>query len=144
MEHQRLEGLYIFLMEQAVKRYHQLASQSLRQHKAGITVDQWIVLKQISENNGSSQSDVAESTVKDSPTTARIIDQLLQKKLIHKQLDASDRRKYRVYTTPAGDDLIERLLPIVIAYRRIPVRGFSRDEMENLIAVIQRMLVNMQ
>ena len=85
MDSQRIEHLYIFLIEQIVKKYRQVALQAFREHEAGITVDQWIVLKQISENNGTSQVEIANSTVKDAPTTTRIIDQLTSKNLISKQ-----------------------------------------------------------
>jgi DNA-binding MarR family transcriptional regulator len=144
MQDQRLEHLYIFLMDQVVKRYHQVASQSLRKNKAGITVDQWVVLKQISENDGAYQSEIAASTVKDAPTTGRIIDQLIIKKLINKQLDSTDRRKYRLHITPEGRKLIERLLPVVLAYRGLALQGLPEAEVEVLITTLHRMLQNLK
>lgn len=144
MQDQRLEHLYIFLMDQVVKRYHQVASQSLRKHQAGITVDQWVVLKQISENDGAYQSEIAASTVKDAPTTGRIIDQLIKKKLIAKQLDQEDRRKYRLHITQAGRKLIDRLLPVVLEYRSLAIRGLPETELEVLISTLQRMLQNLK
>lgn len=142
-EDQKLENLYIFLMDLVVKKYHQIASQALRDHHAGITVDQWVILKQISENTGASQSEIANSAVKDAPTTTRIIDQLLHKKLVQKQHDPDDRRKYRVFITSEGSRLIADLLPVVLEYRKIPVSGFQDNEMTALIGLLHRMLNNM-
>lgn len=139
----RLENLYIFLMEQIVKRYRQIAQEELRKHEAGLSVDQWVVLKQISENNGCSQVEIAQSTVKDAPTTTRIIDQLTTKKLIVKQLSPEDRRRYMVFTTEKGEALIRRLLPVVRNYRKIGVRDFSEAEMDALLALLHRMAVNL-
>ena len=140
---QRLENLYVFLMEQIIRRYRQIAQQTLREHEAGITVDQWVVLKQISENNGCSQVEIANSTVKDAPTTTRIIDQLTNKKLVIKQLDPEDRRKYMVFVTEKGKLLIERLWPVVREYRQIAIRNFTPDEQDNLLYLLRRMADNL-
>lgn len=142
-QEQRLEQLPVFLMEQIVKRYRQVALEALRNNDAGLTVDQWVVLKQISENNGSSQVEIGQSTVKDAPTTTRIIDQLVNKNLISKQLDPEDRRRYMVFITEKGQKLIERLLPVVQAYRQVPVKDFSTAERQNLLGMLQRMLQNL-
>ncbi len=131
-------------MEQIVRRYRQLATQSLKSNHAGVSVDQWVVLKQISENNGSSQVEIGSSTVKDAPTTTRIIDQLVSKNLASKQLDPEDRRRYMVFVTEKGRQLIDRLLPVVQEYRQIPVQGFSATEQKQLISLLQRMLKNLE
>ena len=144
IQEQRLEQLPVFYMEQIVRQYRQLATQSLRAHHASLSVDQWVVLKQISENNGSSQVEIGSSTVKDAPTTTRIIDQLVGKNLVSKQLDPEDRRRYMVFVTEKGRQLIERLIPVVQEYRQVPLRGFSSTEQKQLIALLQRMLDNLK
>ncbi|MCO6490327.1 MAG: MarR family transcriptional regulator [Phaeodactylibacter sp.] len=143
IQEQRLEQLPVFYMEQIVRRYRQMATQALKNHHAGLSVDQWVVLKQISENNGSSQVEIGSSTVKDAPTTTRIIDQLASKNLISKQLDPEDRRRYMVFVTEKGRQLIERLLPVVQEYREVPLKGFSPAEQKQLIGLLQRMLKNL-
>jgi len=141
---QRLDRLPVFLMEQIVKRYRQLAQKKLSDAGADINVDQWIVLKQVSENNGCSQVEIAQSTVRDAPTTTRTIDQLVNKHLIVKQLDPNDRRRYMVFVTEKGKQLIERLLPVVQSYRKLPIKGFSAREEEQLLKLLNRMLSNLE
>ncbi len=141
---QPIHLLPIFLMEQIVKRYRSIAQESIRRHEADLSVDQWLVLKQISENNGCSQVDIAESTVKDAPTTTRIIDHLGRKELIHKELDPQDRRRYRVFTTSTGDALIDRLMPVVQRYRQIPERNFSESDRNQMRQLLLRMLANLE
>ena len=144
IEAQRLDRLPVFLMEQIVKRYRQLATSRLEKHQAGLNVDQWIVLKQISENNGCSQVEIAESTIKDAPTTTRIIDQLGKKNLISKSLDPEDRRKYMVFVTDRGKQLIRRLLPVVNEYRGVPLKSFSGQEEDQLITFLKRMIAGLE
>lgn len=143
-DQQRLERLHIFLMEQVVKQYRKMATQYFREHGAGISVDHWVILKKISENDGCSQVEVAESTVKDAPAMTRYIDKLIKEKLIVKQLDPEDRRKYMLFITDKGRKLIERLLPIVQEYRAKAVQGFSEKERQTLVDLLQRMYHNLQ
>ena len=143
-EEQRLERLHIFLMEQVVKQYRKMATQYFRDHQAGISVDHWIILKRISENDGCSQVEVAESTVKDAPAMTRYIDKLVKEKLIVKQLDPEDRRRYMLFITDKGRQLIERLLPIVQEYRMRATQGFSEKEKKTLIELLERMHQNLQ
>jgi DNA-binding MarR family transcriptional regulator len=139
----RIERLPIFLMEQIIRRYRKMATRSLKKMEAGISLDQWILLKQISENNGASQVEIAQSTVKDAPTTTRIIDQLTEKNLVAKQLDPEDRRKYMVFVTDKGKQLIDQLLPQVRTYRMIPLKSFSKEEKADLISLLERMNQNL-
>ncbi len=143
-QEQRLDKLPVFLMEQIVKRYRQRAHEALKREEAGITVDQWIVLKQVSEHNGCSQVAIAQMTVRDAPTTTRTIDQLVNKHLIIKQLDPNDRRKYMVFVTDKGTRLIERLLPVVQSYRKLPLKDFSSEEERQMLSLLSRMLKNLE
>jgi DNA-binding MarR family transcriptional regulator len=141
---ERLEKLPVFWMEQIVRRYRQMATRALKAEQAGLSVDQWVVLKQIGENSGSSQVDIGASTVKDAPTTTRIIDQLVSKNLVSKQLDPDDRRRYMVFITEKGSVLVERLLPVVQEYREVPMKGFSKNEEKQLLDFLSRMIKNLK
>ena len=111
-----LQNLYIFLAEKMVKNYKQGSQNILNKLKTGITIDQWVVLKYIGENNGSSQADIAKNSAKDAPTTTRIIDQLVRKKLVQRNADAKDRRKFKVMVTDKGLQLIKKVVPEILSF----------------------------
>ena len=114
---------YIFVMECAIKRFRQLVQLKLHAHHTGITVDQWIILRQVFLKNASSQVEIAAATAKDAPTTTRIIEQLLSKKLIDKSLDKEDRRKYRVFITEKGSKMVQAIQPEVDAISEAGLNG---------------------
>jgi DNA-binding MarR family transcriptional regulator len=138
-----LQNFSIFLMERIIKNYRLLAQKSLDKANAGLSVDQWVTLKYISENNGCSQVEIAESTIKDAPTNTRIIDFLSNKNLIFKEMDAEDRRKFKVYVTNEGKNLIEYLLPTVSEYRKVIAQNFSTEEKSRLENLLKKMLQNL-
>ena len=139
---QRLSQYPVFLMEIIIKQFREIAKRRLKESGATINVDQWLILKQISENAGSNQVDIGKYTIKDGPAMTRIIDALVQKKLIKKQLDPNDRRSYQVSINQNGRDLMKRLGPIVKAYRQIPLKGFTELEKKTLVDLLNKMLRN--
>jgi len=142
MKDEQLDNLYIYLMELGIKKYRQMAQNALNTAKSDLTIDQWIVLKRISEMYGGSQIEIAQSAIKDAPTTTRIIDQLLKRSLITKEISPEDRRKHQLYLTEQGKLLVERLMPIVMDYREFAVRNFSEEDMSTFIKLLKRFIEN--
>jgi DNA-binding MarR family transcriptional regulator len=138
-----LQHFSIFLMERIIKNYRQLAQKSLDNANSGLTVDQWVTLKFISENNGCSQVEIADSTIKDAPTNTRIIDFLSNKNLIFKEMDAEDRRKFKVFVTQEGRNLIEKLMPIVAEYRKVISKNVNSEEKTRLDSLLKKILQNL-
>lgn len=138
-----LENLYIFLAEKMVKNYKQGSQNILNKLKTGITIDQWVVLKYIGENNGSSQVDIAKNSAKDAPTTTRIIDQLVRKKLVQRKADTGDRRKFKVMVTEKGTLLIKKVVPEILKHRRNAIAGIKTTELNSFINSLKKILKNL-
>lgn len=138
-----LENLYIFLAEKMVKNYKQGSQNILNELKTGITVDQWVVLKYISENDGANQVDIARSSAKDAPTTTRIIDQLVRKKLVQRKADASDRRKFKVMMTQKGETLEKKIVPHILKHRQNVIKGIKNNELNALVKTLKKMMNNL-
>jgi DNA-binding MarR family transcriptional regulator len=138
-----LENLYIFLAEKMVKNYKQGSQNILNELKTGITVDQWVVLKYIGENEGASQVDIAKSSAKDAPTTTRIIDQLVRKKLVQRKADATDRRKFKMMMTEKGENLVKKIVPKILKHRHNTIKGIKDTELKTFISTLKKMLNNL-
>jgi DNA-binding MarR family transcriptional regulator len=138
-----LENLYIFLAEKMVKNYKQGSQNILNELKTGITVDQWVVLKYIGENDGSNQVDIAKSSAKDAPTTTRIIDQLVRKKLVQRKSDVSDRRKFKVMITEKGENLVKKIVPKILKHRHHTIKNIKETELKTFISTLKKMLNNL-
>ena len=53
-----------FLIERSSKRMKQVCQQILKENGFNITVDQWVVLQELNNNNGQGQIALANSTFK--------------------------------------------------------------------------------
>lgn len=75
----------------------------LRRHRSGLTVPQFRSLWFISTAAGHSLSAVAEFIGLSLPAMSRLIDGLVEKKLVHRKTCDADRRHVRLSLTPSGE-----------------------------------------
>lgn len=132
-----------FIMERTTKRMKQYFQRLLTEADAGITVDQWVILQQLEEEDGLSQLSLAQATFKDAPTVTRIIDLLAQKGLVEREMDSNDRRKFRICLTPDGRMKIKDVLPLVIQFRESAWSGLTGEQMENLVNTLNHVFNNL-
>lgn len=102
---------YSFLLDRTARKVKQYAQQRFKEKGFNITVDQWLVLKHLSEHDGMKQNELAELIFKDNPTVTRIIDLLCKKGLTERKPHHSDRRSFIVSLTKAGAKKVEQLRP---------------------------------
>jgi DNA-binding MarR family transcriptional regulator len=141
---QPIEHLYVFLMEQIIRKYREIAGKTLAGHKADLTVDEWIVLKQVNEKDGCSQIELGRSTLTGPAKMTRTIDSLVNKQLIDKKQSESDRRRHMIFVSQKGKNLIEKLWPEVLDYRQRALRGFSEEEKHTLSQFLHKMVDNLE
>lgn len=141
---QPIENLYVFLMEQIIKKYREIAGATLARYETGLTVDEWIVLKQVSEKDGCSQIELARSTLTGPAKMTRTIDALVNKQLIDKKQSASDRRRHMIFVSIQGKALIEKIWPEVLDYRQLALKGFSENDKQTLAHFLHKMVDNLE
>lgn len=69
----------------------------------------------------------------------RLTDLLVQRDLITRVPDAQDRRRLVLRITPAGQQLVESLLPVISAAVNHDYTGLTLDEVQQLINLLRRL-----
>ena len=132
-----------FTLERTAKRMKQFFQQTLATAGTDITIDQWVVLQVLNQQDGLSQLGIARATYKDAPTITRIIDLLCRKGLTERVMDTDDRRRFRIQLTPAGRQKIAEVLPIIHNARRKAWKGLDDGEIDALMAKLNRVFDNL-
>jgi len=140
---QKLEDVLYYLIEKTnkvIRRYSQL-----RFIEAGIelTIDQWLVLKKISDSERITQIELANSLFKDRASITRILDLLLEKKLVIKDSGA-DKRSYELRLTATGNKFMSEALQIVKQVRKKGVESHSEKELEQLRSGLQKIVKSLE
>ncbi|MCY7353229.1 MAG: MarR family transcriptional regulator [Cytophagaceae bacterium] len=130
------ERAYFFKIDTTIKKIRNSLQRQLDEAGFDLTVDQWVLLDHVCRNPGINQTELAEMTVKDTPTVTRILDLLIRKDLAERRPDATDRRKFSLHLTPAGQTLFDQALPIVVAVRRKGWGDMSDTDYQNLTRIL--------
>jgi MarR family transcriptional regulator for hemolysin len=126
---EKLEKVFFYHLEKAIKSYRQFAQSQLKKNSFHITVDQWLLLKTLHDEPGINQVAIAERVFKDKASITRMIQALEESGFIVRDILASDKRQMHLSITSAGKDLIHHITPIVLSYRNAALNGISEQEL---------------
>lgn len=117
------------------KLFNDKANALLREY--GLTHPEYNVLIIIdSSEHGLGPSELAEATSEKAANITRLVDQLIDKGLVVRVADAEDRRRLSVCLTPAGEELIVRVLPAI----SMQLQGFLAELDESECGQLQQLL----
>lgn len=106
-----------------------------------ITPEQWVILSKLNEQD-MFQTDLASMSFRDKPTVSRIVDLLVSKKLVERERDKSDGRKYHVKITQKGREMVQHAMATVEESRKIGWTDLSEDEYDTLIFLLNKIFTN--
>lgn len=75
----------------------------------GVSVEQWRILRALSDGRGHTMGDLAEAALMPHPTLTKAVDRLVESALVYRRQDEADRRRVAVYLADRGRDLVRRL-----------------------------------
>lgn len=132
-----------FILERTAKRMKQFFQQQLAAAEAGITIDQWVILQLLGQQEGLSQLDIARATFKDAPTVTRIIDLLCRKGLARRVPDPVDRRRFNIQLTEEGRKKTEAVMPVIRTARRQAWQGLTDEDIARLTDILNTVFDNL-
>ena len=135
---------YSFLLEKTQRTIKRFAMQKFAEFGFDVTVDQWMVLKQLHYHQSLSQTELAKATFKGMPTLTRIVDILSDKGLVVREADPTDRRKFQAKLTARGGRIVKTMLPKVASIRKAAWDGLSKEDFDNFQRVLNTIQQNLK
>lgn len=96
-----------YLLAQASREINRQLEARLSQE--GVPVEQWRVLKVLSDGQGHSMGELADAVLLNHPTLTKMIDRMVADALVYRAQDPDDRRKVLMYVSDRGRTLTQRL-----------------------------------
>ncbi len=103
-----------------------------------ISPPQYGALVLIDANPGISQSAIAGALRFDRSTLVQIIDRLEDRKLVVREVSATDRRSHALKLTELGHSLLNDLNGLVNSHEQYMTRNLSTDERNTLLELLAR------
>ncbi|HEX8756137.1 MAG TPA: MarR family transcriptional regulator [Steroidobacteraceae bacterium] len=129
-----------------VKRCGGLMSQLAERRFAGEPVSfmQWMVMANLARFEHLTASALAAQICHDMGALTRIVDELEKQGLARRERSESDRRVVEITLTSEGRRHLQGGKRIVVEMLNSLVEPFSREELETLIGLMQRMMARLQ
>lgn len=104
-----------------------------------IAIEQRATLEIIKHEDNVNQTTIAKLLGKDKATISRSLSSLEKKELIYKEQSAqSDKRSNRFKLTDKGEEILEKTLPVVKAYRESLNTQLSAEEHKIFFDILQK------
>jgi MarR family transcriptional regulator, lower aerobic nicotinate degradation pathway regulator len=133
----QIEGTAGFLLAKAYQRFFACFRDGLEPF--GITPPQFALLAFLWQQDGLSQTELADKTEVDRTTLSGMVDRLQKLELVERLRHPSDRRVWLVQLTAAGREMESQLVPIALQVRERLAANLEDDEYLQLCVLLKKL-----
>ncbi len=108
-----------------------------------VTPEEWVILNRLWQQDGLSQNELAERTIKDKTTITRFLNQMEKKKLVTRKSSKEDARFKNIYLTSNGQKLKANLIPIAQEMLGQAAVGISKNDLQIILDTLKQMETNL-
>jgi DNA-binding MarR family transcriptional regulator len=108
----------------------------MRLSKEGVPVEQWRILKVLSDGNGHSMGELADAVLLNHPTLTKMVDRMVSDALVYRVQDPKDRRKVLMFVSDRGKALSKRLNSLAVSQEEHILESYgdkSTNELKRLL-----------
>jgi DNA-binding MarR family transcriptional regulator len=128
-----------YLLAQADRQVNRQLDARLK--ASGVPVEQWRILKVLSDKNGSSMGELADAVLMNHPTLTKIMDRMVSNALVYRRPDADDGRRVLIYLSDHGRDLVIQLDLMAIRHQAEIVRSYGNEEAAQLKHLLEHFIL---
>ena len=136
-----LSAFVPYLLNQAMSRLDSNLRYALKPF--GLSIHQWRVLFLLKLRGSVSIGEISASTVMGQSTITRVADQLEESKLASRAPMRNNHRVILLSLTDAGNELIERVIPVALGIHDGAMDGFDARERSMLFEMLRKLATNL-
>ncbi len=139
---EKLDNTFLYTIDKCFRSYHQFSQKKVRMAGFKITIDQWLVLKNIAENPDITQKDLGKLVFKDKASITRIIQLLVDAGYITRESNQEDKRRLNLTLTNSGTKITSDVEKIALENRSAALKGIDLKLMQEMKSVLQQIIQN--
>src|SRR4029077_18160534 len=112
-----------YLLAQANREINRQLEERLG--KEGVAVEQWRILKVLSDGNGRSMGELADAVLLNHPTLTKMIDRMVSDAMVYRVQDPDDGRKVLMVSSDRGSILCKRLNSLAMSQEAHIVENYG-------------------
>jgi DNA-binding MarR family transcriptional regulator len=138
----KLKDNVLYSVDKCFRAYHQYAQAQVKKAGYNITIDQWLLLKNVSEHPGITQNEIANLVFKDNASVTRIIQILVKDGYLKREAHPNDRRRFLLNLTESGTKITVDVNEIAISNRAAALKGVDDAQIAVLREVLDKVIGN--
>ncbi|HLG89043.1 MAG TPA: MarR family winged helix-turn-helix transcriptional regulator [Alphaproteobacteria bacterium] len=99
---------------------------------------EFAILNRLHQYGELTQTQLAELTYKDKPAMTRMLDRLIERKLVKKAMAVDDRRSFLVSLTPRGEAIRNAIVPRIVSVLETACTGISRKDLAITVVTLKK------
>lgn len=103
-----------------------------------LTPTQFSLLVSLAALGSASQNELGRQTGIDAATTNGVVERLTKKGLIHSHTDPDDKRRLRLSLSDAGEQMVDRCIPVARIVTRLTLEGLTSRESARLLQLLKK------
>jgi len=127
-----------FVVSQAGYRLGRALAASIAGLGSDLRPREFAILNRLHQHGRLTQIELAALTYKDKPAVTRMLDRLIDRKLVKKTVSDADRRAFVVSLTPEGAALREAIIPLTVDFLRAACSGISPHDLAVTVATLKK------
>jgi len=140
----RFEDSLGYLLHHLMYAFRQGLARRCAEQGYKVTHEEIMVLMLLKQDDGLTQTQIAEVLAKDKAVITRLLNRLVKMEYVERLPDKSDRRLVRAFLTKEGTGLAQRLFPMVLDYVSDALDKVDHQELDLTFCVLRRILGNLQ
>lgn len=139
---EKLNDTFLYTIDKCFRSYHQFAQKNVRKAGYDITIDQWLILKNVAENPDITQNDISKIVFKDNASITRIIQILVNAGYLTRENHPDDRRRVVLTLTKSGEKITSDVEKIAYKNRAAALENVDQKLMVEMKEVLQKIISN--
>ncbi|MEH2526555.1 DNA-binding MarR family transcriptional regulator [Bradyrhizobium sp. AZCC 2176] len=127
-----------YLLAQANREINRQLDARFR--KEGVPVEQWRILKVLSDGKGHSMGELAEAVLLNHPTLTKMVDRMVSDALVYRVQDADDRRKVLMFSSDRGKALTQRLNSLALSQEAFIAENYGDKATAELKRLLESLI----
>lgn len=139
---EKLNDTFLYTIDKCFRSYNQFAQKNVRKAGYDITIDQWLILKSVSENPDITQNDIGKIVFKDNASITRIIQLLVKGDYLIRKPHKNDRRRTQLILTKTGEKITREVNEIAYKNRTAALKGVDSKLLDEMKATLEAIIAN--
>lgn len=119
-----------------------LVMERFKQHRLNLTIEQWVTLKMLHQEDGRIQNDLAMITNRNKTSLTRLINTMEKNDLVIRKSHELDKRIKLIFLTAKGKSVFKKTFPIMERLIEEIHFGVKEKEVEMLISILKKIQTN--